>query len=370
MEDLKHTLIVVCSSAAGMTALAFGAATLLSSAPEHAQAAARESRAQVEAAPAAVLRPAPVAEREPKSAAGEVTSHVAGASLGSVPPPAAAASVPAPALGGRRSNHSWQRESFVGVLLPEQAADVSAQQAGLVREVHVALGQIVERGQVLVSLAVEQATLDHARAEAEREAARAALARARIEHAHAADETQRGERLALEGLITHEGLAQARFELRQTRVLASEAEARLRERSARAEQLAELRDQGSVVASFRGRVAARYVSSGTLVAAGTPLVRVIGDEAVLLRFAVPEYVTGLSAGSRVTVVPNEQPDLSFEARVVRVSPEIDAASRMRTFEAAPDEPLALVTRGLVGAIVAVRPSDSKPLLTARAGGAR
>ncbi|HKU39621.1 MAG TPA: efflux RND transporter periplasmic adaptor subunit [Polyangiales bacterium] len=309
MDQRKQKLLVSCTTA-GVVALALSSAALLSSSAEPAQAAAEAPQQQL-------------AEAQPSAAQ------------------------PERAL-------VQEAERFVGVLLPEQAADVSAQQAGIVRALHVALGEVVKQGQPLVTLDVEQATLDHTRAVAEREAARAALARARIEHSHATLEAERSEQLAHEGLTTHEELAQARFKLKQTLALASEADAHLKERSARAEQLLALRDQGSVTASFRGRVAARYVSPGTLVTAGTPLVRLISDAAMLLRFAVPEHVAELAAGRGVVFVPEERPELSFAASIVRVAPEIDAASRMRVVEALPADPEQLIAHGLVGAIVAVR----------------
>lgn len=244
--------------------------------------------------------------------------------------------------------------SYVGVLLPEQAADVVAQQAGLVLGMHAALGEIVDAGQLLVSLSLEQTGLEHERAVAEREAARAALSRARLEHAHASEEAARSESLASEGLSTHEQLAQARFKLSESRALSAEAESRLAERSARAEQLAAVRDQTKVTASFRGRVAVRYVSAGARVAAGTPLLRLISEAAVVLRFAIPEQ-SSLHSGASVELVPVEHPELKLSARVLRVAPEIDAASRMRTVEAAPVDPRQLTEAGLVGAIVNVRP---------------
>lgn len=242
--------------------------------------------------------------------------------------------------------------SFIGVLLPAQATDVAAPQPGLVERVCVELGEQVEPGQALVSLAIQQAKLDHVRAEAEREAARAALERARIEQSHALAEAKRSEQLAAEGLVTQEELAQARFKQSESRANAIEAESRLRERAARAEQLSLLRDQTRVVARFRGKVAVRYVTAGAQVNAGTPLLRLISDEAVL-RFAIPEQHSGLREGSVVSFVPEEHPELAFAAKVVRLSPEIDAASRMRTLEALPLDQRAVVEQGLVGALVRV-----------------
>jgi len=243
---------------------------------------------------------------------------------------------------------------FVGVVLPDQAADIVAPQAGLVEGLHAALGEIVDAGQLLVSLSVEQSALEHQRAVAEREAARAALSRTRLERVHAQEEAARSERLSGEGLVTYEQLSQARFKLDESRALSAEAESRLAERTARAEQLAALRDQTRVSASFRGRVAVRYVSAGARVAAGTPLLRLISDGAVVLRFAIPEQLSELRAGAAVELVPVEHPELKFSARVSRVAPEIDAASRMRTVEAVPLNARQLTEAGLIGAIVNVQ----------------
>jgi membrane fusion protein, multidrug efflux system len=247
-------------------------------------------------------------------------------------------------------------DHYVGVLLPEQATDVVAAQAGLVEGMHAALGEVVNAGQLLVSLSIQQAALEHDRAVAEREAARAGLERARIEQLHAQQEAERNQRLVSEGLVTQEHMAQASFRLSESRALAAEAESRLAERTARAQQLLALRDQTRVTASFRGRVAVRYVSAGARVAVGTPLLRLISDGAVVLRFAVPEQDTTLQVGSQVELVPVEFPELTLHAKVQRLAPEIDSASRMRTIEAAPSpaDAAQLTEAGLLGAIVNVR----------------
>jgi len=251
------------------------------------------------------------------------------------------------------------RSAFVGVLLPQLATDISAPQSGLVEALHVELGALVAAGDPLVTLSGQQATFDHQRATAERDAARALLARARATAAHAEEQSQRSVQLAQEGLITREELVQARFKLRESQVATEEAQARLSERTARAEQLAALQAQARVTANFHGRVALRYVTRGTLVPAGAPLVRLISDEAVL-RFAIPEQATDVRVGSHVAVVPQEQPDTTLTAVVVRVAPEIDAASRMRTIEAAPTTSTLVVDQGLMGALVSVRICDDAP----------
>lgn len=78
---------------------------------------------------------------------------------------------------------------------------------------------------------------------------------------------------------------------------------------------------------LRFRVASRRVSVGEYVAAGTPLFRLVAIERVKFRGSVPERFAGqivVGAPAQLVAEGFAQP---FEARVVRISPAIDAASR-------------------------------------------
>ena len=93
-----------------------------------------------------------------------------------------------------------------------------------------------------------------------------------------------------------------------------------------------LRDT-QIVAPFDGTIAARYVDSGTTVSRSTPIVRVISPTSLVVRFAVPEdQAAGVAAG-RKAIVRVASVDLTAEAVVERVVPEIDAALRMVVVEA-------------------------------------
>ena len=255
-----------------------------------------------------------------------------------------------------------ESERYVGVILPGQASDVIAIHAGTVEQVHVALGDRVEQGQLLVSMSVEQARLDRVRAEAESAAARAALARAEVEQEHASTEAKSTRRLAGEGLASEQEASEARFRLRQSRNLAAEAQSLVKERDARAEQLRAIEEDANVSANFAGVVAVRYADAGAQVGAGAPLLRLISDGDLVVRFAIPERdgEPELQIGQPVFVEPGESQREAFRATVVRLSPEIDSASRMRTVEAVPDDQKAVSERGWVGSIVTVRPVASLP----------
>ncbi len=242
--------------------------------------------------------------------------------------------------------------SYLGVILPAQATDVAAPHAGAVDKVYVTLGDRVQEGQLLVGMSVEQARLERVRAEAERSAAEAAFARAQVEQQHAGAEAVRAGQLEVEGLMSKEAAALARFKQRQSRILTAEAESVLKEKRARADQLRALEQDADVRASFAGRVAARYVDPGASVARGAPLLRLIGEDQLILRFAIPEggEPAGLRLGQRVQ---GEGTDQRFHGTVVRVAPEIDSASRMRVVEATLEDPQQLTAHGLIGSIVSV-----------------
>jgi hypothetical protein len=80
-----------------------------------------------------------------------------------------------------------------------------------------------------------------------------------------------------------------------------------------------------------------------------------------LRFAIPQQESSLQVGTLVELTPSEHPELSYPATVQRISPEIDAASRMRTVEATPSaaDAAQLTEAGLLGAIVQVKLTQSE-----------
>jgi multidrug efflux pump subunit AcrA (membrane-fusion protein) len=77
-------------------------------------------------------------------------------------------------------------------------------------------------------------------------------------------------------------------------------------------------------------VAERLVEPGTVVAAGTPLVRLVDDGRLVVRFAVPPEES-VAVGAPVQV---RLPGGALRRAIVdRVAPEIDTLARLRVVEA-------------------------------------
>ena len=97
-------------------------------------------------------------------------------------------------------------------------------------------------------------------------------------------------------------------------------------------------------APANGTVARRYVDPGALTGPGQPVVRLIGDGSLIVRFAAPpEQARSLRAATRLSISTE---DGSVPAVIESVSPEIDPPSGMVIVVAALD-PAAGVKPGSV-----------------------
>lgn len=220
---------------------------------------------------------------------------------------------------------------YLGVLLPSESVEVMAAVAGQVDRVAVRPGDAVARGALLAAVAADR--LPH-----ELAIARTGLARARSDLDVAEIAVRRAERehrrrLDLGELLSREAVEEAAFEL----------EAATRRRDGAAADLAAVRAdlarldgelaRSAVRAPFAGTVAARHVDPGRVVAAGEPLVRLIGDGEARVRFAVPPAEAGRLEPGLPLRVEAAGAAASVRAELERMAPEIDAASQMVFAEA-------------------------------------
>ncbi|MGD2114148.1 MAG: efflux RND transporter periplasmic adaptor subunit [Acidobacteriota bacterium] len=260
----------------------------------------------------------------------------AGASVDE-PPAAEASARPAEPGPGRASaplpDHrpSIEREPFLGVVVPRETVDVSADLAGRLESVEVRVGDSVERGEALARVDVQPLRQELSAAEASLGAARAELSRRAAELGEAEKRHRRRENIP--ETFSREELEQTALDLETARAAHQGAEARLDEQRARVRRLRELLGNGVLRAPFRGTVALRHLDPGATVAPGTPVVRLIADDELFVRFAVPaDRADALETGASVSVslAGVETP---VPATVRHVAPEIDAASRMVFVEA-------------------------------------
>jgi len=199
-----------------------------------------------------------------------------------------------------RSAMVVDRVESVGTVRAREAVTITSKVAGIVEEIRFSEGQRVPAGETLVMLdaAALRAELDQARALLDD--ARNQLVRAR--------QLQPGQTIAAQRLETLEALAR-------------QAEGRVRQASARLEEL-------RVTAPFAGRVGLRQVSPGALVQPGTAITTLDDTSRVRVEFSVPEvYLARIRVGSGVTARSAAYGERRFLGEVTVVDTRIDPATR-------------------------------------------
>jgi RND family efflux transporter MFP subunit len=212
---------------------------------------------------------------------------------------------------------------LTGTLKPRAQVQVVAEvQARLVRVLKDE-GARVAKGEVL-------AVLDETDYRLANDRARAALAMAEANRAHAQTERERADNLLKTGGITDRdhlsaGVAQQVAE-------ASLAQARA-EAAIAAQQLA----RTQVKAPFAGRVARRFPDPGAMLAPGAPLFTLVDDSTLEFEAPVASRDLGkVRVGAVVSLVIDALEDARVSGRIARVEPLVD--ERTRSFQVVVEVP--------------------------------
>ncbi len=177
------------------------------------------------------------------------------------------------------------------------------------------------------------------------------VARARAQEANAQARLERARKLydRVPPLISEQEFAdiQTQLEVANTQVQGEEINARAQLADARVrgaamalaqQRLADARVIAPTEMQVRYRVAARRVSVGEYVSAGTPLYRIVAIDRVKFRGFVPERFAGQITTGAPAFLQSEGFPQSFEASVVRISPAVDPTSRAFEIEIEADNP--------------------------------
>lgn len=225
--------------------------------------------------------------------------------------------------------------------------ELESETGGTVVELPAREGARAALGDVLVRFDCRDAELGLRRAQADRQSALAQYAVRTMEQAGVAtgfwepgDRPPMGldeaEARFTEGLISRRSLDA----VRRAHDLQGLGEPTQRDRSIRADvglsaaeiaiAEAELRvARCDVRAPFAGTVAELPVRLGQVVNPGEPLLTLVDLDEVEIHAEVLETdLTGLRVGSRASVQPTTDPDQQLDARVLRISPLVDAARRV------------------------------------------
>jgi HlyD family secretion protein len=242
----------------------------------------------------------------------------------------------------------------IGKIEPISKVEIKSKANGIIKEIKVQIGDVVQEGQILVELDKEnlQARLHEARAallgaQANVKAAQAEFDKNKIEAegvdiAFARRNRDRAEQLAKDGLLPQSNLDDsrmavevaenrqraARAQLSVTQARVSQAEATVAQSEAAVERAEEELSNTTIRSPIKGMVLSRDVEIGSPVSsilnlgAGATLVMVLGDiHEVFVRGKVDESDIGLvklELPARIRVETFK--DRQFDGRVTQISP--------------------------------------------------
>lgn len=218
--------------------------------------------------------------------------------------------------------------ALTGELVASEEAHVSADTNGVVTSIRVERGQHVDKGDVV-------ATVDARVAQLSADAAAAQRSLAEVQLQSAQDECTRAEALHQQGAMPQAQYDRALSQCQaQTRALqAAQANASLAGTSL---------SKAQIRAPFSGTVGEKLVDVGEFIAAAQPVITLYTDDALRVRFSVPErqsvaVVEGQVARFAVTAAPEDW----REAIVRYVSPALRAPARDLVVEAEVADPTGL-----------------------------
>jgi membrane fusion protein, multidrug efflux system len=207
--------------------------------------------------------------------------------------------------------------TVTGTLRPKAEVKVIAEVAARLDRLAKDEGSVVNKGELL-------AVLDDTDYNLTLQRAKAALAVADANRAHAAAERDRANSLLKTGGITDKDHLSAQVNLQVSEASLAQAKVEV----AIAEQNV---TRTRIIAPFSGRLIDRLSDAGSYLASGTPIFTLVDDSVLEFRGAVPSSDYGkVKLNAPVTLTMDALPDVEVTGQVTRVVPMVQ--ERNRSFE--------------------------------------
>jgi RND family efflux transporter MFP subunit len=272
-------------------------------------------------------------------------------------PPAARPAVPVEVAEVRRGPIR-EEQRLPGEVVPAYRFLVASRVPGRLVAVAKRVGDRVAAGEVLVRVDDEEYRQDVLEAEAALGTARAALAEATVQLEQAERDLARVQTLAEREFISRAEVEGARASRDALISRQSLARAQIGQREAALSSARIRLGYAALAAPRAGFVAERFADEGTLLAANTPVLAIIGVDPALVRVTLPERLAArVTAGLAVELEADAHPGLRFAGRVARVAPALDGETRTAAMEVEAGNAQLLLRPGMfvrVGLVLAER----------------
>jgi RND family efflux transporter MFP subunit len=221
-----------------------------------------------------------------------------------------------------------ERLALVGALKPKRQVEVVPKITGRIQRLLVDVGDAVKEGQLLAELEGDELEQQVLRADATLAVANATLSQRQAELANAQADQARGAQLFSEGLVSVQSQDSLETRVRVVESQLTLAQAQVRQAQADLAELKIRQQQAQITAPLSGWIGRRYVDSGALVNTNSPIVSVLDLDTMITEVKVPEeYLGNLGIGNRAQVSIDALGGQTYEGRVARIAPVLDAATR-------------------------------------------
>lgn len=216
--------------------------------------------------------------------------------------------------------------SAVGTLLANESVMIRPESDGRIAAIHFSEGQLVRKGDKLVSLDSSEVEAQLAAADSE-----LTLNRSRM---------QRAEELQAKNFISAQALDEARENLNKSVARQMEVKARL--------------DKMTVRAPFEGMAGLRQVSPGAYVKAGQDIARLEGIGTLKADFRVPElFLRKIRVNQEAQVGVDAFPGETFRGAIYAIEPSVDEQTRTVLLRAKIPNPGARLKPGMFARVTLV-----------------
>jgi membrane fusion protein (multidrug efflux system) len=242
-------------------------------------------------------------------------------------------------------------KGWIGVIAAAQLVDVAPQLPGVIAQVKVRPGDTVKAGDVLVEMDPTSMQDQLRAAQASVSAAQAAYTQAIVDVQDAKRRLKLETQAVKDGVSPRQNVEEARLSVKRNQAAAEHAAATVAAERARLDSARAHVADTALKATFDGTVSNRFHDDGATVQAGEPIVRIVRQEGLRLKFAVPPDSARALAIDAPVVATVDTVAAPVPAVIRQISPALDPASQLIFVEAEPTVPLAPGLRPGLGAWV-------------------
>jgi len=226
-----------------------------------------------------------------------------------------------------------KKPGLIGVVTAAESVDIAPRFQGVVQSVRVRAGDAVTVGQVIAEMDPKSVAEELRAAEAAYAAAAAARRLADVDVEDARRRFVLETKSVASGVSAQSQLDEAQLAVKRAEAAAQQASSAMAAESSHVQAARAHLSDTALRAPSAGTVAMRFKDPGATIAAGTPIVRIVGQSALRIRFAAPPQLAATYSSGLVIEATIDTIATPVVATVRQVSPIIDPASGMIIIEA-------------------------------------